>query len=69
MNSYNRKELALYVINLKIADSIKNNTEKNFEKFNKKIQELNNEKNEIYKDNESVIEKVLTIYLEEMKQK
>ena len=69
MNSYNRKELALYVINLKISDSIKNNTEKNFEKCNKKRQELNNEKNEIYKDNESVIEKVLTIYLEEMKQK
>ena len=69
MNSYNRKELALYVINLKIADSIKNNTEKKFEIFNKKIQELNNEKNEIYKDNESIIEKVLTRYLEEMIQK
>lgn len=69
MNNNNRKELALYIINLKIADSIKNNTEKDFEKFNKKIQELNNEKFEIYNDNEDTIEKVLTIYLEEMKQK
>ena len=69
MNNYNRKELALYVINLKIADSIKNNTEKDFEKFNKKIEELNNEKNEIYNNNEDTIEKVLTIYLEEIKQK
>ena len=69
MNNYNRKELALYIINLKIADSIKNNTEKDFEKFNKKIEELNNEKNEIYNDNEDTIEKVLTIYLEEIKQK
>lgn len=68
MDSYNRKELALYVINLKIADSIKNNKEKDFRTFNKKIIELNNEKNEIYKDNENVIEKVLTTYLEEMKQ-
>lgn len=68
LNSYNRKELALYVINLKIADSIKNNTEKDFDKFNEKIQVLNEEKNEIYKDNESIIEKVLTVYLEEMKQ-
>ena len=69
MNNNNRKELALYIINLKISDSIKNNTEKDFEKFNKKIQELNNEKFEIYNDNEDTIEKVLTIYLEEIKQK
>ena len=69
MNTNNRKELALYVINFKIADSIKNNKEKNFEIFNKKIQELNDEKNEIYNNNEEIIEKELKNYLEEFKQK
>lgn len=65
----NRKELALYVINLKIANSIKNNQEKDFNKFKENMQILYDEKNEIYKNNEQVIEKVLTVYLEEVKNK
>lgn len=63
----NKVELALYVINLKIANEIKNNTEENYEKFKNKINILNKEKEEIYKSNEEIIEKVLNTYLEEIK--
>ena len=64
-----RIELALYVINLKIADTIKNNKEENYEKFKQTINLLTKEKEEIYKHNEEVINKVLNIYLEEVKKK
>lgn len=64
-----RIELALYVINLKIADTIKNNKEENYEKFKQIINLLTKEKEEIYKHNEEVINKVLDIYLEEVKKK
>lgn len=63
----NKVELALYVINLKIANEIKNNTEENYEKFKNKINILNKEKEEIYKNNEKIIGKVLNTYLEEIK--
>ncbi len=65
----NKVDLALYVINLKIADSIKNNREKDYEKFKKNLDLLAMEKEEIYKNNEKVINKVLDIYLEEIKKK
>ena len=65
----NRKELALYVINLKIAEEIKNNTEKDFEKFKEKMNVFYDEKEEVYKDNEEVVNKILTVYLEEFKNK
>lgn len=64
-----RIELALYVINLKIADTIKNNKEENYERFKQIINLLTKEKEEIYKHNEEVINKVLDIYLEEVKKK
>ena len=64
-----RKELALYVINLKIAEEIKNNTEKDFEKFKEKMNVFYDEKEEVYKDNEEVVNKILTVYLEEFKNK
>lgn len=64
-----RIELALYVINLKIADTIKNNKEENYEKFKQTINLLTKEKEEIYKHNDEVINKVLNIYLEEVKKK
>lgn len=63
----NKVELALYVINLKIANEINNNTEENYEKFKNKINILNKEKEEIYKNNEEIIGKVLNTYLEEIK--
>ncbi len=64
----NRVELALYVINLKIADSIKTNKETDFDKFKAKMDILYDEKEQVYKHNEEVIEKILTVYLEEFKQ-
>ena len=56
----NRLELAIYVINLKIAKEIKNNKENNYEKSYK-------EKEEIYINKEESINKILTKYLEELK--
>jgi hypothetical protein len=65
----NKIELALYVINLKIAEEIKNNTEKDFEKFKEKMEVFYKEKEEVYKENEEVVNKILTVYLEEFKNK
>ncbi len=63
----NRFDLALYVINLKIADTIKNNKEKDYNKFKEELNKLTNEKEMIYKKDENIINKVLTVYLEEVK--
>lgn len=60
-------ELALYVINLKIAKEIKENKEKDYEIFSEKIKKLKEEKNEIYKYNEKVINEVINQYLNEVK--
>lgn len=65
----NKVDLALYVINLKIADVIKNNEEKDYQKFKKILLKLTEEKEEIYKDNEEIINKVLNVYLEEVKKR
>lgn len=62
-----RLELALYVIELKKAQMIKNNTEKSYKDFKEKMDILLEEKKEIYKENEEVINKVLTEYLNEVK--
>lgn len=59
-------ELALYVIELKKAQLIKENKEKNFKNYKDKVSLLNNEKKEIYKGNEEIINKVLTLYLKEV---
>lgn len=63
----NKIDLALYVLNLKIADTIKNNKETDYKKFQEKIDKLNEEKNKIYNNDKETIEKVLKIYLEEVK--
>ena len=63
----NRFDLALYVINLKIADTIKNNKEKDYNKFKEELNKLTNEKEMIYKKDQNIINKVLTVYLEEVK--
>lgn len=62
-----RLELALYVIELKKAQMIKNNTEKSYKNLKEKMDLLAEEKKEIYKENEEVINKVLTEYLKEVK--
>ena len=59
-------ELALYVIDLKKAELIKKNNEKSFESYKEKISMLTKEKEQIYKQNEEVIEKVLSKYLKEV---
>ena len=60
-------DLAMYVINLKIAKAIKENEEKDYEAFKTKIEKLTDEKREIYKRNQEIINKVLNVYLEEIK--
>lgn len=63
----NKIDLALYIINLKIADTIKNNKEKDYKKFQEKIEILKEEKKKIYNNDKEIIDKVLNIYLEEIK--
>lgn len=63
----NQIELALYIIDLKIAKEINENTETNFKKFHTKIKMLKHEKEEIYKENKEVINKVLTQYIKDVK--
>lgn len=60
-------ELALYVIELKKAQMIKNNNEASYTGFKEKMEILLEEKKEIYNGNEEVINKVLTEYLNEVK--
>ena len=57
----------MYVINLRIAKAIKENEEKDYEAFKTKIEKLTDEKREIYKGNQEIINKVLNVYLEEIK--
>ncbi len=61
-------ELAVNIINLKIAKEIKENKEKEYSKFKEKIISLENEREQIYLENEEIINKVLTKYLEEVKE-
>lgn len=61
LNNYDL-DLAIEIINMKIAKEIKNNKEKNFEKFKEKIINLKNQRKEIYKNNQEIIEKVLNEY-------
>lgn len=63
----NKIELALYVINLKIADTIKNNKEKDYKKFKEILEILIDEKAKIYNNDKETIDKVLDIYLREVK--
>ena len=63
---YKQIELALYIIELKKAKLIKENKEKSFEKFKEKVSILDKEKKEIYKENEEIINKVLTEYLKDV---
>lgn len=62
-----RIELALYIIELKKAQMIKNNTEKSYKNLKEKMDVLVEEKKEVYRENEKIINKVLTEYLEEVK--
>lgn len=63
----NKIDLALYVINLKIAETLKNNKENDYKKFQEKIEKLKEEKNKIYNKDKETINKVLDVYLNEIK--
>ena len=61
-------ELAINIINLKIAKEIKENKEKEFDKFKEKILKLEDERDQIYLGNEEIINKVIEKYLKEVKE-
>ena len=63
----NQIELALYVINLKKASIISNNSCKTYIELKNILKELENEREEIYKKNGTVINKVLDEYLPEIR--
>ncbi|OKZ56386.1 MAG: hypothetical protein BHV99_05410 [Clostridium sp. 26_21] len=67
MINIDRIELAIEVINLKIAQEIKENKEKDYFAFRDKILDLKKEKKEIYLNNQEIIDKVLTKYLNEVR--
>lgn len=61
-------ELAINIINLKIAKEIKENKEKEYDKFKEKIVKLENERDQIYLGNKETINKVMEKYLKEVKE-
>lgn len=60
-------DLALEIINLKIAKEVKENTEKKYSEFTKKMKVLEDEKRAIYQNNEAVINRVIDVYGKEVK--
>ena len=60
-------DLALEIINLKIAKEVKENTEKKYSEFAKKIKVQEEEKRAIYQNNEAVINRVIDVYGKEVK--
>ena len=59
-------EVAIEIIQRKIARFIKDNKEKDFKKFNRKLKKLINEREKIYELDEKTIERV---YKEAFKEK
>ena len=64
-----RVEVALEIIELKIVHLIKNNKEKDLEKFKEQLNTLVAERVRIYELDEDTINKVYNVYLEEIKNK
>lgn len=64
-----RVEVALEIIELKIVHLIKNNKEKDLEKFKEELNTLSEERDKIYELDEDTINKVYNVYLEEIKNK
>lgn len=60
-------EVALEVIQLKIVHFIKNNKEKDVNKFKEQLNLLTSERDKIYELDEDTIDKVYNVYLEEIK--
>ena len=62
-----KMDLAIYVIDLKIANIMRDNKLKTYDELKEKITKLKKEKEEIYKNNEELIEKVLNKYILDVK--
>lgn len=63
----NKKEMALYEIDLKIAEVLKNNTYKTYPELRDELVMLKQEKMQIYKNDEQVINRVLNQYIKDVK--
>lgn len=61
-------ELAIDIMQRKIAHFIRNNKETNLENFKEQLQQLIEEEEKIYELDEETIEKVYEIYLKEIKE-
>lgn len=61
-------ELAIDIMQRKIAHFIRNNKETNLENFKEQLQELVEEEEKIYELDEKTIKKVYEIYLKEIKE-
>jgi len=61
-------ELAIDIMQRKIAYFIRNNKEKNIEKFKEQLQNLIKEEDKIYELDEETIQKVFQVYLKEIKE-
>ena len=60
-------EVALEIIQLKIVHFIKNNKEKDVNKFREQLNILTRERDKIYENDNETIDKVYNVYLEEIK--
>ena len=60
-------EVALEIIQLKIVHFIKNNKEKDINKFREQLNLLTRERDKIYENDKETIDKVYNVYLEEIK--
>lgn len=60
-------ELAIDIMQRKIAHFIRNNKEKDLEKFKEQLQKLVEEEEKIYELDNETIEKVYEVYLKEIK--
>lgn len=62
-------EIAIDIIQRKIADFIKNNKEQNIKIFKNELQKLSNEEEKIYELDEETIKKVYEVYLADLKRR
>lgn len=63
----NKIDTALYVMDLKIADTLRKNTHRKYSDLRDELVVLKQEKMQIYKNNEQVINKVLNQYIKDVK--
>lgn len=68
MNEKQKLETAIEVLQLKKAMVMKQATEKQFHEVESEIQKLNQEEKKVYENDSVVIQKVLTQYIEEVKE-